>query len=149
MNMLARIPQQDGLTTLHDRVSRLFNDVLGDGPAAANGEKTWIPAIDVVDMAEEVLVQVELPGIDPKTVDTTVNGEYLEISGKKPLPEHAADAKWYRFERLSGAFRRRIHMPYKIDTDKIAATASHGLMTIRLPKAPDVLPKKIAVKVKS
>jgi len=144
MNMLARIPAQGGLTTLHDRVNRLFTDFFGEGGAPTG---TWVPPVDVVDTPEALLVRVELPGIDPEKVDTTISGEYLEIRGEKPMPEKIEDAKWYRFERATGAFHRRIRLPFPIDADKVEAQAQHGVLAIRLPKPAEVLPRRIDVKV--
>ena len=138
MTMLANLPRQDGLTAM----SRLVNDLFG-----ANGERAWAPALDVVETAEALVVHVELPGIDPASVDTSVTGEYLEISGSKPAVERPENSRWYHFERGMGEFRRRVRLPFPIDVDAITAEARHGLLTITLPKRPEVLPRRIEVKV--
>lgn len=147
MDRLARHHEQGGLTNLHDRVSRLVSDLFGED-LLASGERAWVPALDIMDTGEALLVHVDLPGIDPATVETTVTGDYLEISGDKPSTDRVEGSQWYRFERRAGPFRRRIHLPWAIDTANIEASTKHGLLTIRLPKTPEVLPKKIQVKIK-
>lgn len=144
MNMLARIPAHDDLTTLHDRVSRLVNDLVTDD---ANRTRPWAPRVDAMETADALLVNVELAGIDPATVETSLTGEYLEISGEAPEPAKVDGARWYRFERRFGGFRRRIQVPFPVDAENIEATFKHGLLSIRLPKKPEVLPRKIQVKV--
>jgi HSP20 family protein len=147
MNTLTKFSEQGGLTNLHDRVSRLVSDLFGED-LLASGERAWVPALDIMDTGEALVVSLELPGIDPATVEITVTGDYLEISGEKPTTDRVEGSQWYRFERRTGAFRRRIHLPWAIDSGSIEASAKHGLMTIRLPKTPEVLPKKVKVKVK-
>jgi len=141
MNVLTRIPDQD---TVVSPVGRLFQELFGE---AANGHTpAWAPAVDALETKDALLVTFELPGVDPASIETTVNGEFLEVSGEKPATQKGNDAMWYRFERRAGRFRRRIQLPFPVDLDGVEATARHGLLVIRLPKKPEMMPKKIDVK---
>ena len=146
MTYSARSRDADGLTTLQQQVSRLFGGLIGDEVSRSGRRSGWVPAIDVVETPEAVLVTAEIPGIDPSTVEVSVSGDYLEIRGEKPddaLPEKTS---WYRFERTVGSFRRTLYLPIPVDADGIEAVESHGLLAIKLPKRPEVMPKKIAIK---
>ena len=146
MTYSARSRDADGLTTLQQQVSRLFGGLIGDEVSRSGRRSGWVPAIDVVETPEAVLVTAEIPGIDPSTVEVSVSGDYLEIRGEKPddaLPEKTS---WYRFERTVGSFRRTLYLPIPVDADGIEAVENHGLLAIKLPKRPEVMPKKIAIK---
>ncbi len=146
MANLIRLTGLEGLAALEDRMNRLFQDVLGDGPLARGAESGWIPVVDMFETAESVIVKLEAPGVDPAKINLSVTGDHLEVSGEKPVEEPPKESSWYRFERRTGEFRRRIPLPFPVDAAKIDATARNGLVTIQLPKKAEVLPKRIAVK---
>lgn len=146
MANLIRLTGLEGLAALEERMNRIFEDVLGDGPANRAAEGGWIPVVDMFETPESVIVKLEAPGVDPAKIDVAVSDNHLEISGEKPSEEPPKESRWFRFERRTGAFRRRIPLPFAVDANKIEATASNGLVTIRLPKEPEILPKRIAVK---
>lgn len=146
MNRLMRLTDWDGLAGLQERVNRLFGDFLGEALPTADFQ-TWVPAMDLTETDDSVLVKLEVPGVDPAKLEISVVGDVLEISGEKPAEESRTSASgWARYERRTGTFRRRVALPVPVDADKIEARAKHGLVTIRLPKRAEVLPKRIAVK---
>ena len=138
-------PRKNSMAGLHDQMNRLFSG-FWSGDVAGSG--SWSPALDIVELPEEVLVRVEVPGIDPENVEISVNGDVLEIRGEREREETSEDAKWYRYERRAGSFRRALQLPVAIDAERIEAEASNGLLTIRLPKQKEELPKRITIKAK-
>jgi HSP20 family protein len=146
MANLIRLTGLEGLAALEDRMNRLFENVIGDGPVARGAEAGWVPFADMFETAESVIVKLEAPGVDPARINLSVTGDHLEISGEKPSEEPPKESRWYRYERRTGEFRRRIPLPFPVDATKIEATAKNGLVTIQLPKKAEVLPKRIAVK---
>ena len=138
-------PRKNSLAGLHDQMNRLFSG-FWSGDVAGSG--SWSPALDIVELPEEVLVRVEVPGIDPENVEISVNGDVLEIRGEREREETSEDAKWYRYERRAGSFRRALQLPVAIDAERIEAEARDGLLTIRLPKQKEELPKRITIKAK-
>ncbi len=145
MNRLMRLPEWDGLAGLQERVNRLFGDFLGDTLPAAETQ-SWMPALDLTETDDSVVVKFEVPGVDPSKLEISVVGDVLEVSGEKPVEESRGTANgWARYERRTGAFRRRVALPVPVNADKIEARAKHGLVTIHLPKRAEVLPKRIAV----
>jgi len=149
MSLLTRTPFEERFPSLQDQVNRLFGNLLGEhlvGRSTAAGG--WIPAMDAVETPESFVVNVELPGVDPKQVDISVTGETLEIRGKREIESPKDDSHWYHLERSSGTFRRSVALPAPVDAGRVEANASNGLLTIRLPKRAEVMPKRIDVKVK-
>lgn len=145
MTLITRVPREDSLANLHDRMNRLLGGFFGEELA---GRRSWMPPLDVVELPEEVIVKVELPGIDPDKVDIAVHGEYLDISGEKAEEKVEENAKWYRYERHTGTFHRTMELPVAVDAERVSAEVKHGLLTIRLPKRAEMLPKRISVKAK-
>lgn len=92
-------------------------------------------------------VVAALPGLDVEKLDINVLGRQLTISGSFAKSDVPEGAHWYRQERRSGHFEQRIELPTNLDTEKIEAEYTNGMLKIQLPKAASVLPKKIDVKV--
>lgn len=147
MANLIRLHGLEGLAALEDRMNRLVDEVFGGERLLARGaESGWVPVVDMFETAESVIVKLEAPGVDPARINLAVTGDHLEVSGEKPAEEAPKESRWFRFERRTGEFRRRIPLPFPVDAGKIDATAKNGLVTIQLPKKAEVLPKRIAVK---
>jgi HSP20 family protein len=102
--------------------------------------------IDVYSTDDEIVVTAAIPGIDPEAVNITVEGDTLVISGETPPMIDNVD--WSVIERFHGKFSRSLTLNVPIDTDNIEATFDKGLLTLMLPKAEAIKPKKIAVKTK-
>jgi HSP20 family protein len=96
---------------------------------------TWIPTVDVCERAEEVLIFVEMPGVDRSDVQLVWNEGVLIISGlKRQRPSNRGVAKYLCVERAYGHFRREIALKIAIDFKNAKAELNNGLMKIRLPK---------------
>ncbi|MBX9787632.1 MAG: Hsp20/alpha crystallin family protein [Pirellulales bacterium] len=143
--------QDTPLADLRYEMNRLFDNFLREPFEWA--ERTigslgpWQPAVDLVETDEEVVVRAEVPGLKPDDIDVTITGDQLVLSGEKKETEQRSvkGASWT--ESRSGAFRRAIRLPVAVQADKVAATHEHGVLTIRLPKVPGAVPKRIPVKV--
>lgn len=146
MTNLIRLTGLDNLTALEDRMNRIVQDVFGDRALARGAETGWAPAVDMFETPETVVVKLEAPGVDPAKINVAVSGDYLEVSGEKQAEETPKESRWYRFERHTGEFRRRIALPFPVDSSKIEASSKNGLVTIHLPKKSEILAKRIAVK---
>lgn len=102
---------------------------------------SFSPSVDVHSNDKEVVLDVELPGIDPEKVDVSVNNNVLTIRGEKEYKEKNYD----RLERYYGSFSRSFTLPNNIDVEKIEAKGNNGVLTITIPKEKKVLPKKIKI----
>lgn len=92
------------------------------------------------------VVTAELPGIDPKDIDISVNNDTLTVTGCRQLQELPEDATYHRRERGCGRFSRSFQLPFQVESEKVSAAFERGVLRITLPRAEVDKPRKIAVK---
>ena len=136
----------DELQRIRQRVNALFEEALfGSGlPAREEREPgTWTPAVDVVETDDAFVLVAELPGVRREDIDVEVDDRRLEISGRR-LPVEEGQS-FVRMERSYGPFRRSFELDPSIDAGKISAKIEQGVVTLTLPKAEQVKPRRITV----
>lgn len=106
----------------------------------------FTPAMDVYEDKDDVVVETPLAGIDPEKVDISIENGVLTVKGESEKKSEVEDKNYYRKEIRSGSFYRAVSLPTKVDGDKAEATYDKGVLTIRVPKAPEVKPRTIAIK---
>ena len=106
---------------------------------------SWTPAIDVIETDDDVLVVVDLPGVEPDGVDVSLAGNMLTLQGDRPVSDHPEAATVHARERAQGRFNRSIPMPVPINPDGVSAESNCGVLQIRLPKAEHAKAQKIQV----
>jgi HSP20 family protein len=131
------------LTNVFDRMvtlSRAMDDVVG-----ANGnESTWAPALDAGETEHGWVVDIDLPGVAPESVDVVFDRNALTVRGTRQRADTEKSRPGIR-ERAMGAFERTLRFPQHVDSEKISAEFRHGVLTITVPKAESARPRKIAV----
>lgn len=110
---------------------------------------TWAPRVDVEETDKEIVVKADLPGVDPKNVEITVENGVLTVRGEKKEEKREGDKNYHRLERFAGSFYRAIQLPPSADAEKVSATSANGVVTVAIPKKPEAQPKKIAVTPKA
>jgi HSP20 family protein len=80
-------------------------------PSAAAQQAAWEPPVDVLELADEVVILVALPGIEPDSVEAAIDGGYLLVAGRRPHPPQLRTAVIHRLELPQGRFERRIPLP--------------------------------------
>lgn len=104
------------------------------------------PALNVHTNEEEVLVEAELPGFATEDIDISVAQNTLTLRGSRQPVELKNGESYHRRERWAGQFVRALELPFEVQTDKVEAECRRGVLTIRLPRAEEHKPRKIAVK---
>lgn len=131
------------LTNVFDRMvtlSRAMDDAVG-----ANGhEPTWAPSLDASETEHGWIVEVDLPGVAPESVDVVFDRNALTVRGTRQRVESEKARAGIR-ERAVGTFERTLRFPQHVDSEKIGAEFRHGVLTITIPKAESAKPRKIAV----
>jgi HSP20 family protein len=129
----------DPFLSLHREMNRLFDDVfrgIESRPSLFAGDGFGWPTVDVVETDKEYRVVAELPGIDEKDVELTFHDGMLILRGEKKTEHNDEGA--VRSERFHGRFQRSLSLGVDVDESKLAATFKNGILTITLPKAPEV-----------
>ncbi|MBN2062166.1 MAG: Hsp20/alpha crystallin family protein [Deltaproteobacteria bacterium] len=104
------------------------------------------PLMNVTEDKDNFYVRAELPGLKAKELDISVTGDALSISGERKLPAEDHKAQYHRREREAGRFSRIVSLPAQIDSGKVEARCTDGVLTVTLPKAEVSKPKQINVK---
>lgn len=135
------------LSVLRDEIDRLFDSPLSALTTSSqqflNG---WLPAIDLYEDNDNLVVMAELPGMAKEDIDISLHGDVLTISGERKEQERQ-DAEVYRAERFLGRFQRTLTLPTAVDSSKVQANYKDGILKVTLPKAEHAKPKQIEVKV--
>lgn len=124
-----------------DRMWRGFRG--HDGAAVSTGT---LP-LDVLERGEDIVVRASLPGIDPKNIDATLDGNVLTIKGHTEAESEANGAGYLLRERRTGAFHRTLRLPNVVDTDKVSTRYDAGVLTVTFPKLEVKKAKQLKVDV--
>ena len=137
------------LDDLPERMRQMLDGTLAVEPIHNVG---WLPAMEIADTKDAFVVTAELPGLEAKDVDLSIDEDVLTISGEKveEKKEGKEDSQYYLWERRYGSFNRSFTMPSAVDASKVTADFVNGVLTIKLPKSEKVKAsaKKIAISSK-
>lgn len=107
----------------------------------------WMPRVDVLDKDTDLVIRTEVPGIDPESIDVTVEGGTLTIKGARSFDTEETETNYHRKEIFEGTFERTILLPEGIDAEAVTASSKDGILEISIPKRPEVLPRKVTVEI--
>jgi HSP20 family protein len=128
------------MTQVQNRFDRLWGSVLADR------QESWLPAVDVYDTKDAVVLKAELSGMDPGDIQIEVEDNVLTIKGERKFEEKIDEGRYYRVERRFGSFERSLALPQGVRPDDIQADYEDGILAVRVPKAEEEKPRKIEVK---
>lgn len=110
--------------------------------------KYWSPDVDVDETEEQVIVAVDLPGVDPNKVEILLAGNMLTIRGERPASEAASGKGAHRRERSWGPFSRSIPLPVAVNPELVAAESQQGVLVIRVAKEDRMKARHIPITVR-
>ncbi len=149
MSNLTRWEPVREMVTLRDAMDRLFDDAftrpwgLTDG-----GRGMGMPAVDMYQTDDDVVVKMAVPGIKPEDVQISVTGDTLSIKGETRETSDNKEKAYHIREQRWGSFERTLTLPTDVKAEKAQAEFENGVLTVTLPKAEEVKPKTITVKSK-
>jgi HSP20 family protein len=133
------------MSLLQNEMNRLFDTAIQGWPSDSNGTTHWKPAADIYEAENELIVNLDLPGVDPKMVDVRVENNVLTIRGERQVQEKQNRDNFHRVERSYGPFARSFTLSTAVDPEKIRANYKAGVLSIILPKAEAAKPKRIQI----
>ena len=135
------------LNDLSREFDRIFDgDFFGRDSLIGRTESSLLAAVDIFETESEVVVKAELPGIEEKNVDVTIEDGILTIKGEKKEETQVKEGEIFRSERSYGTFQRRFLLPKSANAEKAEANFKSGVLDIHIPKREEAKPKKITVK---
>ena len=146
MSNLIRWEPAREMMTLREAMDRLFDDAF---TRPLSLRDAWsVPAIDMYQTDDEIVVKAALPGIKADEVQINITGEVLTLKGEMKHEEDTKEKAWHIHEQRWGSFERSVVLPTDVVADKTKAEFENGILTITLPKAEEVKPKVINIKAK-
>jgi HSP20 family protein len=131
-----------------NELQRLTDQILRTG-APEGAARTFAPAVDIFEDENAVYVKAEVPGVSAKDVHIDVENNVLTIHGERKLEREDKREGYHRIETMYGTFTRSFSLPESADAEHVEADLNDGMLTVKIPKKPEVSPKRIEVKAKS
>jgi len=131
-------PYQDAASLR--RLYRMFGSAI---------ERSWMPAVDIIDTPAAYLLKVELAGMKLEDVHIELEDDVLTIKGERHQEETLEEEQYQSTEWHYGAFQRNISLPRGVKRDAIEASYEDGVVEVRVPKAAEVEPQRIEIKPKA
>ncbi len=128
-------------------VDRLFEDFWGGFDAAPLAPAAFTPRLDVKESDTEYVVTAELPGLEEKDVEISLEDDVLSIRGEKSAEHTDENAGYTHVETVTGRFERRLALPTEVDAESVSATSKNGVITITLPKRAEAQPSTHTIPV--
>lgn len=131
-----------------ERMRRQLDKFFDVAPQGWPGELPTgvFPLTNITEDKDHFYLRAELPGIKASDVDISITGNSISISGTRTIAAEGEKVKYHRQEREGGSFRRMIRLPSEINTEKVEAKSTNGVLTVVLPKAETAKPKQITIK---
>lgn len=139
------------LLTTQDRFNQLFNQTFSQAFGAEGREgleqQAWAPVVDIFETEHDVVMNVELPGIDPKDVEVKVENQTLHIRGERKFEKKESEGNYQRVERSYGSFYRSFTLPPSVSPENVSAQYKDGMLTLKLAKREEAKPKTVKIQV--
>lgn len=135
------------MVSLRERMSRMFDDPLFrfDGRSEETEMGAWLPAVDMFEKDDHLVIKAELPGMDKKDISLDFKDDVLTLSGVRKQENEVSEENFYRREMSYGKFVRSFSLPADSDAEKIKADFQNGVLTVEVPRPAQPKPKQIKV----
>ena len=148
MRTMNRWEPSRGATTLQEQLNRVFGDMLERAGNESN-LTPWAPAVDIFETEHELVVQADLPDVNPQDLDIRVENNILTIRGERKFENKVNEENYLRVERAYGSFSRSFSLANSVKSDAIKADYQNGVLTLTIPKREEAKPKQIKVNVET
>ena len=135
------------LNEMRDQLNKAYG---GAGEGDSNDHSSvvtsqWRPAVDIKEEDTRFVLVADIPGVEPKDVEITMEDGVLSVKGERETEKKETGEGYSRSERVRGKFYRRFSLPDTADPDGIEAHGEHGVVTVLIPKKPVAQPRRIEV----
>jgi HSP20 family protein len=150
MELIKWDPFKD-LVTIHERLNKLFEDTLASSRQLASEllPTSWTPAVDIYETDREIVLEMEVPGIDQNDIKVEVRESLLILKGERHRSRQTERGNYHRKERSYGMFQRCFSLPRNIQADRVKAKYQDGVLEVVIPKAPLVTNKKMVIDIRA
>jgi HSP20 family protein len=136
--------QQDRM----NRMNRLFRESYSpEGPEDSLTTTSFAPPVDIYEDEHNIILKLEVPGIDEKDIDVSIENTTLTVHGERKIEKEEKEENFRRVERQYGSFTRSFTLPSSVDSGQVSAHYDKGVLKIKLAKKAEAKPKQIKVNV--
>jgi HSP20 family protein len=125
-------------------MNRLF-DRFFEGRVANGIARRWIPAMDLVETDDQLILRGDLPGVTEDDIDIEIKDNVLTVSGERKSDHEEKGEGFHRVERSFGSFSRSLTLPQGIDADQVEANFDKGVLEVRVPKPAEAKPTRVQI----
>ena len=148
MTVLTRWNPLSELATLQNRLNRFVRESYSpEGPEEDLTTTSFAPPVDIYEDEHTIAVKMEVPGIDEKDIDVSIDNNTLTVHGERKIEKEEKEENFRRVERQYGSFTRSFTLPSSVDTGQVSAHYDKGVLKISLAKKAEAKPKQIKVNV--
>src|SRR2546428_13292545 len=153
MTVLTRWEPYREFSTMQDRMTRMTRlsreSYSPEGPKEALTTTSFAPPVDIYEDEHNIILKLEVPGIDEKDIDVRIEGNTLTVHGERKIEKEEKEENFRRVERQYGSFTRSFTLPSSVDTGQVNAHYDNGVLKISLAKKAEAKPKQIKVNLGS
>src|SRR5262245_6665706 len=132
------------LDSFQSQMNRLFDSFFSVGEGNGRGQR-WIPAMDLVESDDSIVLRADLPGMSEDDVEIEIKDGVLTVSGEREAEEEAKTEGFHRIERSYGSFSRSLALPRGTDAEKVDAKFDNGVLEVRIPKPQESKPTRVEI----
>jgi HSP20 family protein len=132
------------LDSLQGDMNRLF-DRFFEGRAANGTSRRWIPAMDLVETEDHLVLRGDLPGMTEDDINIEIKDNVLTVSGERKAESEEKGKGYHRVERSFGSFSRSLTLPQGVDPEKVDAGFDKGVLEVRIPKPAEAKPTRVQI----
>lgn len=126
-------------------IRQVFDRFLQHEDQSSVATSQWVPRVDIKEEEQRFVIFVDVPGVDPATIEVSMEKSILSIKGERSVANSEQNGRFTRVERAHGSFHRRFTLPDSADADNIVANGKHGVLEIVIPKKAETAPRRITI----
>jgi HSP20 family protein len=142
---LVRFDPTREVDSLQSEMNRVFDAFFGAGNGTATRARRWVPAMDLLEEGENLVLRADLPGLTHDDVSIEIKDGVLTVSGERKAEHEEKVDGFYRVERAYGGFSRSLTLPDGIDTEKVSAEFENGVLEVTVPKPEERKPHRVEI----
>ena len=132
------------LDTLQTDINHVFDTFFGER-TANSASRRWVPAMDLAETDDQLVLRADLPGLDKDDVNIEVKDGVLTVSGERKAEHEETKNGYHRVERAYGGFSRSLALPRGIDAEQVRAEFDKGVLEVRIPKPAERKPHRVHI----
>lgn len=142
---LVRWDPSHDVDSLQSEMNRIFDGFFGNRREAGARTRRWIPAMDLAESEDELILSADLPGMSEEDVEVEVKDRVLTISGERSAESEEEERGYHRVERAYGRFSRSLTLPAGVEASKVRAEFDRGVLEVHIPKPEERKPHRVEI----